>query len=206
MHRERWSQLMQSLAFNANDIAFTRLQKAYQEPQRVYHSAEHSNDCLRLMDEYVDFTGNNDDRLIVELAIWFHDAIYNTRSGHNERDSAAWARQFLQSNHADPALVSTTQDLIMCTVPQAIPTGPLQQQMKDIDLAILGAAPEQYQRFETDIRQEYHWVPRFIFNRKRREILQGFLNRPSVFYCTPFQQAFEQQARHNLVRAIKSLS
>lgn len=202
MDQQRWRALMKSLGFNANDIAFNRLQNAYAEPHRHYHNQSHIADSLAILDQHL---ADAENKQALELAIWFHDAIYNTRSNSNEQDSANWATQFLSQNNATTELINTTHELIMCTVPQATPSSALQQQMKDIDLAILGAEQQRYQQFEVDIRREYRWVPNFVFRRKRREILRGFLQGDGVFHTTPFQHAYEDQARQNLTLAIKQL-
>ena len=50
----------------------------------------------------------------------------------------------------------------------------------DVDLNILGQNEERFWRYETQIRQEYDWVPESLFAVKRAEILERFLNRSRV--------------------------
>ena len=43
-------------------------------------------------------------------------------------------------------------------------------------------------------------------HRKRKEILESFLARPSIFQSAYFQAKYEIAARHNLQRSIRALS
>ena len=85
------------------------------------------------------------------------------------------------------------------------PLDPDARLLVDIDLAILGAAPERFDEYEVQVRQEYAWVPGPLFRRKRREILQGFLDRPCIYTTEPFRTRFELQARSNLQRSVARL-
>ncbi|MBP7962586.1 MAG: hypothetical protein KBG20_06780 [Caldilineaceae bacterium] len=76
----------------------------------------------------------------------------------------------------------------------------------DIDLSILGSDPADYDRYEAAIRQEYAWVPGFLFRRKRKAILQSFLDRPRLYATVFFRERLETQAHINLARAIAQLS
>jgi predicted metal-dependent HD superfamily phosphohydrolase len=77
--------------------------------------------------------------------------------------------------------------------------------MSDTDLAILGAEPQRFDEYETQVRAEYSWVPDEIFRVKRQEILAGFLARKLIFNTPRLQQLFEHQARTNLAGSIENL-
>jgi len=66
----------------------------------------------------------------------------------------------------------------------------------------LGAAENRFAEYEQQIRAEYAFVPGWIFRRKRRAILQKFLDRPRIYNTTYFYTSLEQQARENLRHAI----
>jgi len=72
----------------------------------------------------------------------------------------------------------------------------------DIDLSILGAAPDRFDEYERQARQEYAWVPEFLFRRKRKAILEGMLARPRPFSTAPFFLRHKGAARANLARSI----
>jgi len=49
-------------------------------------------------------------------------------------------------------------------------------------------------------------VPKLIFNRKRAEILQGFLDRKRIYTNEDFFVRYEQRARRNLECSIRKLT
>ena len=75
----------------------------------------------------------------------------------------------------------------------------------DIDLSILGRAPDVYDRYEVAIGEEYKWVPKVTYRRERRAVLRSFLERDSIFQTDRFRERFEVPARENLQRAIDQL-
>ena len=75
----------------------------------------------------------------------------------------------------------------------------------DIDLSILGQDEQVYDLFERAVREEYKWVPWFLYRRKRIEILRSFLDRESIYGTERFRQRYESTARSNLERAIRAL-
>ncbi|TGP29351.1 hypothetical protein EN871_34915, partial [bacterium M00.F.Ca.ET.228.01.1.1] len=64
----------------------------YQAGDRHYHSLAHIQAMLALASEYRHLL---DDPQAVEAAIWFHDAIYDSRAKDNEAKSAELAEKKL---------------------------------------------------------------------------------------------------------------
>src|SRR6266571_2975962 len=60
----------------------------YSEPHRHYHTVQHLNECLERLQELMPFVPHPAE---IEIALWFHDAIYDTRKTDNEARSAHWA-------------------------------------------------------------------------------------------------------------------
>ena len=193
---------MSRLGLASNLDTFERLQTAYAEKHRHYHTSEHINDCLLKLDEVRHLAQQPDE---VELALWFHDAVYATRSKKNEAKSAAWAMKFLAGNSVDPRRVRRVYDLIMMTRHDAPVDDPDGALTVDVDLSILGADEETYARFERNVRKEYWWVPVELFKRTRVSILQSFLDRDSVYGTDHFRREAESQARKNLATAVVAL-
>jgi predicted metal-dependent HD superfamily phosphohydrolase len=199
----RWTDLMSRLGLASNLDTFERLQTAYAEKHRHYHTSEHINDCLLKLDEARHLAQQPDE---VELALWFHDAVYATRSKKNEAKSAAWATEFLTRNGVDSPRVQRVHDLVMATRHDAPVDDPDAALMVDLDLSILGADEDTFERFERNVLKEYWWVPAGLFKRTRASILQSFLDRASVYGTDYFRQKAEAQARRNLAGAIAVLS
>lgn len=203
MSIERWFELMRAFGFGANEETFDSLRAAYSEKHRHYHTGEHVQACLRHLDSCV---MRADEPKEIELALWFHDAIYEPLSSNNERKSADWAAAFLAANLATPEVAARVHRLIMVTEHNAATMTKDESILVDIDLSILGADVETYAAFEEAVRNEYRMVPMLIYRRKRTEILNGFLKRPRIYQNEPFFSEREQQARINLSNAISKLS
>lgn len=204
MNRERWQALMGALGLAPGLKDFDALDRAYAERHRHYHTAEHINECLTLFDALRDRAEHPE---IVELAIWFHDSVYVPRRSDNEARSADWVEYFLHEAGADPELTTQVRELILATRHEA-DLGAESTDAKllvDIDLGILGADPERYARYETDIRREFRWVPGPLYRRGRRNLLQGFLDRPHIYTIDAFHPQRERQARTNLAAALAQL-
>ena len=69
----------------------------------------------------------------------------------------------------------------------------------------LGVDEASYAQFESNVRQEYRWVPSILFRRKRAEILESFLARPHIYNTESFRTCLEAPARRNLTAAIANL-
>ena len=194
---------MGSFGFDENEAIFHSLVSAYSENHRHYHTLTHVADCLRHFDTCA--AQINEPRE-VEVALWFHDAIYNPLSGRNERKSADWAASFLSTNSATDELVARVHRLIMVTKHDAPTHTSDEAILVDIDLAILGEDAATYSMFEQTVRKEYQIIPIFLYRKKRAEVLRGFLERPFIYRNEPFKSEREQQARINLANAISNLT
>jgi predicted metal-dependent HD superfamily phosphohydrolase len=199
MEQLRWIELMRQFGLSDNQSTYAELIRAYTEKHRHYHSDAHINACLQHFDDVQHLAENSAE---VELALWFHDAIYKPMSSTNELDSANWCAKFLAANNIADDVIRRVHKLIMATCHSAELVGNDERLVVDIDLAILGAPEDIYQTFETNVRNEYQWVPSFIFKSKRKEILQGFLKREKIYHHAYFYELLEHRARENLAAAI----
>jgi len=198
----RWTGLMRQFEFADNQTTYTELIRAYTEEHRHYHSDAHIKACLQHFDavqSLAEYPAG------VELALWFHDAVYKPMSSTNELDSADWCAKFLAENNIAAEVIQRIHKLIMATCHSAELVGNDERLVVDIDLAILGAPEDIYQTFEANVRNEYQWVPSFIFKNKRKEILQAFLDRHRIYHHAYFYDLLEHRARENLAAAISRL-
>lgn len=193
---------MQGFGLAENDKTFDLLLAAYGENHRHYHTADHVTACLRHLDSARECAQKPCE---VELALWFHDAIYKPLASNNELKSANWAKKFLEQNKVLPTTNTRVYDLILATLHNAPARTADQALLVDIDLSILGAPSACYDDFEAAIRAEYRWVPLFLYRKKRREVLQGFLARKRIYTNDQFFDSLEAQARANLRRALEYL-
>lgn len=181
---------------------FADLVAAYSEAHRYYHTVKHIDDCLAQLDEAASIAEAPEE---VELALWFHDAIYKPTSPKNEQASAEWARSFLESVGAAEDRCARVFRYVLATKHDAVPLGADAPVVVDIDLSILGREPDEYDQFERNVRKEYKWVPWSLYRRKRIEILESFLARPTIYHTDYFRRRYENQAKRNLQSAIEGL-
>ena len=181
---------------------FEEVLARYSEAHRHYHTARHLEECFAQLDTVrVEAERPGE----VEFALWFHDAVYETRRHDNEQRSAEWARLVADQAGLDAGVGGRVAALIMATRHDAQPVGPDACVLVDVDLSILGAEPLRFDEYERDVRQEYGWVPTPVFRRERRKILRSFLERPQIFQTPPMHAAREQRARANLARSLRKL-
>lgn len=184
-----------------------RLLRHWSRWPRAYHDTHHLHACLMHLEAVRTAQPEAlEQPHAVELALWFHDAIYWPWSTRNEERSAQWARRFLAAQRLPEALVHTVERHIMDT--RHASGEPLSGDacwVVDIDLAVLGAPPDAYRAFERNVRREYRFVRWSRYVAGRTAVLRSFLDRPHI-YATPwFRAQREVQARANLEQAVEAL-
>lgn len=200
--RHSWQRACRASGVKTDDDLFARLVAAYQQPQRQYHTLVHLRECLARLEPVLELAPHPGE---VELALWFHDAVYEVRGQDNELQSAQWARRSVLQAGASAATADRIHALVMVTRHDALPVGADEQLLVDVDLSILGALPERFDEYERLVQAEYAWVPGWMFRGKRRAILEGFLARPLIFNTAHFRTLLEARARENLQRSIARL-
>ncbi len=200
--QERWLQLWQSAGLGGDAAAwYEKLTRAYAEPQRHYLSQRHIAECLAEFDGAKHLA---QDPAAVELALWFHDAVYDPKAGDNEERSAAMAVNCLEAG-GQSKLAATVSSLVMATKSHSIEAGPDAGLLEDVDLSILGKDEPRFLEYEAQIREEYSRVPALVFKPKRAEILQRFLDRERIYATDLFAAKYEDSARRNLENSIRRL-
>jgi predicted metal-dependent HD superfamily phosphohydrolase len=203
--QDAWQQLLdQSGATPALAAAlFLRLQVRYTAPERAYHNLAHIRDVLAVVDTLAAHCPQPD---AVRLAAWLHDVVYVPGARDNERQSAAWATAELAAAGVSPALGAESARLILLTASHdPAPTDGNGAVLVDADLAILGTAPPQYDRYARAIRQEYAAVPDAVYQPGRARVLRRFLARPAIYHTAPMRATHEAAARRNLTRELDTL-
>lgn len=182
-------------------IIFHELANAYQHPSRHYHTDAHIAACLIELESIRHLALHPDE---IAVAIWFHDAVYDSRRSDNEVQSAAWATSYLTETGASKDVIARITAMILATkshdahdVDSAL--------MVDIDLHILGRPPSIFEAYDHAIRQEYAWVPESEYRRRRAEALLAFLARDAIFRTQTLHERYEVQARENIQRKIGEL-
>jgi predicted metal-dependent HD superfamily phosphohydrolase len=176
---------------------------AYADPARGYHDTRHLTEVLDRLDELAG-AGTSFDRVAVGLAAWFHDGVYDGRSGVEER-SAAWAETALAGH--EPELVAEVARLVRLTeTHRPAPDDRNGCALSDADLAILAAPEPRYAEYVADVRREYADVPDDAFQAGRAAVLSDLLAKPRLFHTAHAHERWEPAARANVDAELSRLA
>ncbi len=177
--------------------AWSELHRRYSESHRHYHTLTHIDQML----SWLESTGATSPAL--ELAIWYHDIVYDPRSEKNELLSAdVFAAKF--GGLVASELCADVRRLILATDHRRDrPIMGDETLLIDIDLSILAAPDAEYNQYCAAIRQEYAFVPSDLYRRARCSVMSKFLTQP-IYFNEPFT-TFETRARANIHREIEQL-
>lgn len=203
MSLSRWVEPWQALGLEVRMELHAELRHRYSESHRAYHTLHHLSECLQLLELA---RGGNRSGAEIEIALWFHDAIYDPRRSDNEARSAEWARRELRRAGASIELQDRIGALVMVTAHEGAPQTDDEALMSDIDLAILGSGPARFDEYEQQVRTEYQHVPLKLYRAGRRKLLADFLARPQIYFTESFREQREDSARRNLQRSVARLS
>ncbi len=184
-----------------------RLKAQHAEPHRHYHTWTHIEALLAWLGKTI---GQIHDPPAVELAILFHDAIYDPRAKDNEARSAALLLSELAGILPDSSL-ERAETLILATAGHRLPSTEDHILVSDcaffldMDLSIIGTDAATFESYEAAIRREYAFVPSDDYRTGRSAILRDFLERDRLYFTEYFHNRLDRQARLNLARSIARL-
>jgi predicted metal-dependent HD superfamily phosphohydrolase len=174
----------------------------HRAPERHYHTLEHVDACLAWLDRFPAIAERPEE---VELALWFHDAVYRPGRRNNEARSAELARRHLLELGVDERKAARVAEYVEATEKHEALGGDAAL-VVDLDLTVLASAPDEYDLFEEKIRREHGYVSRRLFALGRRRVLRGLLARRALYRVPTIREALEAPARGNLARRIETLS
>lgn len=176
---------------------------AYDDASRGYHDTLHLAEVLARLEELT-ASGTTYDVTPVVLAAWFHDAVYDGERDAEER-SAAWAEEVLPGM-VDDATVAEVARLIRLTESHQPEEGDANgRALSDADLGILAAPAERYDAYAAAVRREYAHLPDEVFTEGRRAVLTDLVGRERLFHTAHGRARWEDAARANLARELRTL-
>ena len=186
------------------------LRSRMDEPWRHYHVRRHVDHMLdELAAAEADGVPIADATALVGATEW-HDCVMDPQAakGRNETLSAMLCRKEmgLRVNRHTTENACTG---ILSTIDHRLPQDCGQFEdaglFLDVDLAILGADEDAFERYDRGIAREYAHVPIDIYRPGRAAVLSGFLERPRLYFTQWAQDRWEARARGNLERKIAEL-
>jgi predicted metal-dependent HD superfamily phosphohydrolase len=174
----------------------------YSEPHRHYHTTEHLIHVLTMIDQLAD----DHDLFLVQLAAWYHDAVYAIPAGQvsNEEASARLALRELSWVGLEQEDLNQVARLVRLTETHLPgPRDPEGELLCDADLAILASDPSAYADYVAAVRAEYSQVPEEAFLAGRLAVLTDLADR-EIFHTAKGRQ-LSSAAYANLSTEISAL-
>jgi predicted metal-dependent HD superfamily phosphohydrolase len=175
---------------------FDEIVAAYSSNERHYHNLLHIQQVLKTANVLKPLALNFP---TIQMAIWFHDFVYNPKAKDNEEKSAEYAVICLSNLNIPLSIINNVVNIILNTKNHyACPKDIDSQIMIDSDLSILGSNSLEYKAYARAIRQEYAWVSDTEYQIGRTKILQKFLQRERIYFTEIAFQQMETKARDNI--------
>lgn len=174
----------------------------YSEPHRHYHTTKHLVQVLTMLDELAD----DHDLFLVQLAAWYHDAVYAIPAGQvsNEEASARLALRELSWVGLEQEDLNQVARLVRLTETHLPgPRDPEGELLCDADLAILASDQPDYADYVAAVRAEYAGLPEEKFLAGRLAALSELADRE--IFRTAKGRHLTGAARANLATEIDEL-
>ena len=197
MDRQRFEALWsRCIGAGARDV-YDELDTLYGESHRRYHTGAHIEHCLRQFDLAAD---RMDDPDAVEMAVWFHDAIYEISAKDNELRSAELFAA-MTGGRGPEGFRGKVRRLIMATTHLDPPPRTLDEEfMLDIDLSSFGRPWEEFLSDSREVRAELAHMSDADFYPRQKKFLESLAARPRFCFTEFFRERHERRARENIAK------
>jgi predicted metal-dependent HD superfamily phosphohydrolase len=201
----RWSLLSHRLGLSRDISADTAtwLLRCYTGSERHYHGIRH---ILAMLEDFDRLKSEFRQPLAAELAIFFHDAIYDASRSDNETRSAEELRKSL-GNSIGTEIVEAACSMIEATKAHTATGNSDADLLIDLDMAILAQDWPIYLRYARDVMREY--VPFFGETAYQSGRVERFL-KPTIsdgrIFLTDFYRPLTGKARENMRRESELLA
>ncbi len=223
---------------NAWEI-FLNLVNRYSEKHRYYHAFPHVMHVLKELEEFKHACADVNDIEIgnnmsvewfyskrnmdskdymkqhnfalqeVEMALWYHDAVYDPSASDNEEKSAKLAAIMLRQAGLSSSFIRNVSNLILLTKDhKTTPQDTYGALIVDIELSIFGQSDLVFDRYERGIWKEYVQegiMSENLFVRTRVEVIEKFLDRKFIYRTPYFRAKYGSAAKKNLKRSLRQL-
>eukprot|EP00127_Corallochytrium_limacisporum_P000183 Clim_evm44s6 gene=Clim_evmTU44s6 len=185
------------------EVWWQKIKHLYQDEARCYHTLHH---ILEMFEAYDANRHNVRNQVATELAIWFHDIIYNPRANNNEILSINVFLNFSVEVSLPTDITETTKRFIYTTITHKTPEhmdqdlfgGEDLHYFLDIDMAVLGKPKRRYMQYASQVREEYKHVPHDHYCLARSRLLRDFLGQANIYATMDFRMDLESRARANI--------
>jgi predicted metal-dependent HD superfamily phosphohydrolase len=164
------------------------------EPHRRYHTPVHIAHCLKQFDLAREHMHEPD---AVEMAIWFHDVIYDAKAMDNELKSAELFTE-LAGSDVSAEFNSKVRDLILVTIHRQLPETRDEKFVVDIDLSSFGLPWDRFLKDSDAVREEFPHLNDQEFYPIQKVFLDSLMSRKTFCFTKFFRDRHEDTARENI--------
>ena len=187
----RWESVMPG-----HDALFLDLLDRWGEEHRRYHGRTHLLAVLEALDL---LCAPATPPRTVQLAAWFHDAVYRGAAGQDEEDSARLAEERLAHAGLPAAEIEEVARLVRLTSDHRPEPGDDDGALLcDADLSVLGGEPEPYARYVAAVREDYAHIGDADFAAGRAAVVRRLLDLDPLFHSERARELWLDAARRNL--------
>lgn len=201
--RINWERFVAPSGGTEADKEFDSVLSRHAEPQRHYHTIDHVAWVLRHLDS---FDHPDIDHGLAAAAAFYHDAIYDPTRTDNEATSAALAREALTALGWTDQRAEQVVELVLATVDHRVVDDVTTSAFCSADLAILAADPSEYSDYVNQVRTEYGFLDETVWRGGRAAVLNGFLERATIFDTRIVPAGWEQRARANIAAELAAMT
>lgn len=178
-------------------------QEHYAKNNLTYHNYSHINTMLKLVNsKNTQFL----DMRTVELAILYHDAIYEPGATDNEKQSATLMLKEMKEKYS-PAQLQKAALIIENTAHHNDPQSAEEALVFYADLAILGSEWNQYLAYATSVALEWnHYLTHEQYREGRTTFLKSMLKNQVILDPNWATKEEETRARLNMQRELSALA
>jgi len=189
-----WQPLSQRLGLSG--ALYERLATAYSEPNRYYHTLAHVVEMLDCLDESGHLARDRD---MLELAVWFHDAVYDSTAPHGGNEAAS--ADLLTELYTGPA-AAPAQAIIRHSAHHGLSDDADTRLFCDLDLYRLAGSYETFLQHGEDVRREYAWINDADWTAGRARFMARLQERRTIYQTDFWRDRLEAQARSNITRLL----
>lgn len=198
----RFSGLLERLGVGSlADEVYPALADHYSGSGRFYHNLKHVLQCLGVLDGVRERLRDPD---AAELALWFHDVVYDPGAHDNElRSALKFDREV--GVHLPTARADAVHAMIMATVHPSAAEDPDEQLVADIDLSGMGLEWSKFLSDSEALRRECRHLTDSEFQLGTLAFFKKLLARPSIYLTEFFRDRYGDKARRNIEEFIARL-
>lgn len=202
--KKRFIMLWQHLSIDSShpkiiEDIWNNITSRYSEPSRFYHTREHIIYCLNQLDN-----AKNQilDKQTVELAIWFHDIVFDTKAEDNEKKSALLFQKLAEVQLPEN-IIKKVSELIIATMHTDKPADKDQAFLVDIDLSSIAGTWEHFTEDNNKLRKEVSHLSEQEYCQNKISFFNMLLQRERIYFTDYFYETCEFNARQNIEKYIK---